>query len=135
MRMTLEITHAAFVVTGIAGNVAPRIGAGDMPSRLSDDDREFALEVEIVRELWSDDDAGEMPGLAVGKNRPKHGGIFHFQVRPVSLRVRLIVQAYTENLSGLGMTGSQMISAVGGNALPCRLRRVPLITRRPRWRI
>jgi hypothetical protein len=59
-----------------------------MPSRLPDDDREFAFEIEIMRELWSDD-VGEMPGLVVGKSA-EHGGILHLSATGF-LAVRLIV--------------------------------------------
>ena len=95
VRVALKISHAAFVVAGIAGDMAPRIGAGDMPSGLSDDDREFAFEVEIVAELWPDD-VGEMPGLAVGKPA-EYGGVLHFSAAGF-LAVCLVVQPDTENL-------------------------------------
>src|SRR4029079_2022262 len=99
MRMALEIAHAAFVVAGIAGDVAPRIGPGDMSSGLSNDDRELALEVEIVRDFWPDD-VSEMPGLAVGKST-EHGRILHFGAAGF-LAVRLVVQTDAKNLVGIG---------------------------------
>ena len=99
MRMALKIAHAAFIVAGIAGDMVPRIGPGDMSSGLSDDDRKFAFEVEIVRQLWPND-IGEMPGLAIGKST-EHGGVLDFGAAGF-LAVRLVVQADAENFVRIG---------------------------------
>ena len=75
-----------------------------MPPGLSDDDREFAFEVQIARKLRPDD-VGEMPGLAVGKST-EHGGVLDFGAAGF-LAVRFVVKANERILSGLGMTAAR----------------------------
>ena len=73
--------------------------ARDVPARLADDDREFALEIEILRDARPDD-VGKMPGLAVGK-AAKHGGVLDFGAAGF-LAVRLVIEADAEDLVGIG---------------------------------
>ena len=103
-----------------------------MSARLSDDDREFAFEVEIVRELWPDD-VGEMPGLAVGKST-EHGGILDFGAAGF-LAVRLVVQANAENFVRIGNDRQPGDVGRGVTLGLVGLRRAQRATRRPRWRI
>src|SRR5581483_5522072 len=57
--VALIIAHAALVVTGISCDMAPRILTRDVTASLADDDREFALVVEVGRH-FRPDDVGKM---------------------------------------------------------------------------
>src|ERR1700743_801688 len=97
--MALVIAHAAFVVTGIAGDMTPGILARNVAARLADDERELPLIVEIGR-YPRPDDIGEMAGLAVGKTA-KHGRVRHL-VAAGLLAMMLVVEPDTKDLVGVG---------------------------------